>query len=97
MLGDALSLSKFLGSPDLSGSLFMCSGSNAAEPRFLEWTLNMRNMIKTRRWQGTSISGVLVKVGSHDPISVQLSLKSLLCMIENVGVHTIQFSQPIIS
>ena len=36
-----------------------------------------------------------VKVGSHDPTSVQLSLKSLLCMIENVGVHTIQFSQPI--
>ena len=38
-----------------------------------------------------------VKVGSHDPISVQLSLKSLLCMKENVGVHTIQLSQPVIS
>ena len=37
-----------------------------------------------------------LKVDSHDPISVELSLKSLLCMIENVGVHTIQFSQPII-
>ena len=32
--GDALSLSKFLASHDLSGSLFMGSGSNAAEPRF---------------------------------------------------------------
>ena len=38
--GDALSLSKFLASPDLTGSLFMCFGSNAAEPRFPEWTLN---------------------------------------------------------
>ena len=37
------------------------------------------------------------KVGSHDPISVQLSLESLLCMIENVGFHTVQFSQPVIS
>ena len=33
---DALSLSKSLTSPDLSGSLFMGSGSNAAEPRFPE-------------------------------------------------------------
>ena len=30
--GDALSLSKFLASPDLSGSLLMGSGSNAAYP-----------------------------------------------------------------
>ena len=38
-----------------------------------------------------------VKVSSHDPILVQLSFKSLLCMMENVGVHTIQFSHQIIS
>ena len=34
--GDALSLSKFLASPCLSGSLFMGSGPIAAEPRFPE-------------------------------------------------------------
>ena len=38
-----------------------------------------------------------IKVGSHDPILVQLSFKSFFCMIENSGVHTIQFSHPIIS
>ena len=34
--GDALSRSKSLASPELSGSLFMGSGTNAAEPRFPE-------------------------------------------------------------
>ena len=34
--GDALSLSKFLALPDLSGSLLMGSRSSAAEPRFPE-------------------------------------------------------------
>ena len=34
--GDTLSLSKFLASPYLSGSLLVGSGSNAAEPRFPE-------------------------------------------------------------
>ena len=38
-----------------------------------------------------------LKVGSHDPVLVQLSLKSFLCMMENVGIHKIQFSHPIIS
>ena len=33
---DALSLSKFLASHDLSGSLFVDSGSSAAEPRLPE-------------------------------------------------------------
>ena len=42
-------------------------------------------------------SKVCFKVGSHDPILVQLSFKSVLCMMENVGVHTIQFSHPVIS
>ena len=37
------------------------------------------------------------KVGSHDPILVQLSFQIFLRMMENVGVHTIQFSHPIIS
>ena len=40
--GDALSLSKFLASPDLLGSLFVRSGSNAAEPRFPEQTLKCK-------------------------------------------------------
>ena len=35
-----------------------------------------------------------VKVGSHDLILVQLSFTTL-CMMENVGVHAIQFSHPI--
>ena len=39
----------------------------------------------------------LHKVGSHDPIFVQLSFQIFLCMMKNVGVHTIQFSHPIIS
>ena len=38
-----------------------------------------------------------LKVGSHDPILVQLSFKSFLCMMENAGVYTVQFSHPIIS
>ena len=38
-----------------------------------------------------------VKVGSHDPILVQLSFQIFLCMMKNVGDHTIQFSHPIIS
>ena len=38
-----------------------------------------------------------LKVGSHDPILVQLSFQFFLCMMKNVGVHTIQFSRPIIS
>ena len=40
---------------------------------------------------------VSVKVNSHDPILVQLSFKSFLCMMENFGVHTVQFSHPVIS
>ena len=40
---------------------------------------------------------VCFKVGSHDPILVQLSFQIFLCMMKNVGVHTIQFSHPIIS
>ena len=39
----------------------------------------------------------VVKVGSHDPILVQLSFQIFLCMMKNVGVHTIQFSHLIIS
>ena len=38
-----------------------------------------------------------LKVGSHDPIFVQLSFRIFLCVTRNVGVHTIQFSHPIIS
>ena len=37
------------------------------------------------------------KVGSHDPVLVQLSFQIFFCMKKNVGVHTIQFSRPIIS
>ena len=47
-----------------------------------------------------SFSGILrgcLKVGPHDPISVQSSFQIFLCMMKNVGVHRIQFSDPIIS
>ena len=37
-----------------------------------------------------------IKVGSHDPILVQLSFQIFLCMMKNVGIHTIQFFRPII-
>ena len=37
------------------------------------------------------------KVGSHNPIFVQLSFQIFLCMMKNVGVHTIQYFHPIIS
>ena len=40
---------------------------------------------------------IYLKVGSHDPILVQLLFQIFLCMMKNVGVHTIQFSHPIIS
>ena len=36
-----------------------------------------------------------LKVGSHDPVLVQLSFQIFLCMMKNVGVCTIQFSDPI--
>ena len=51
---------------------------------------NERTTLKTKRL-------IILKVGSHDPILVQLSFKSFLCIIENSGVHTIQFSHPSIS
>ena len=38
-----------------------------------------------------------LKVGSYDPILVQLSFQIFLCMMKNVGVHTIKFFHPIIS
>ena len=38
-----------------------------------------------------------LKVGSHDPISIQLTLKIFECVMEFVGVHTIQLLHPIIS
>ena len=38
-----------------------------------------------------------LKVGSHDPISIQLTLEIFVCVMEFVGVHTIQFLRPIIS
>ena len=37
-----------------------------------------------------------LKVGSHDPISIQLVLKIFVCVMELVGVHTIEFFDPII-
>ena len=37
------------------------------------------------------------KVGSHHPISIQLTLKIFVCVMEFVGVHTIQLLDPIIS
>ena len=37
------------------------------------------------------------KVGSHDPISIQLTLKIFVCVMEFVDVHTIQFLHPMIS
>ena len=37
-----------------------------------------------------------LKVGSHDPISIQLTLKIFVCVMEFVGVHTIQFLHAII-
>ena len=40
---------------------------------------------------------VRVKVGSHDPISIQLTLKIFGCVMEFVSVHKIQFLHPIIS
>ena len=40
---------------------------------------------------------LLIKVGSHDPISIQLTLKIFECVMGFVGVHTIQFLHPIIS
>ena len=36
------------------------------------------------------------KVGSHDPISIQLTLKIFVCVMEFVGIYTIQFLHPII-
>ena len=38
-----------------------------------------------------------LKVGSHGPVSIQLTLKIFVFVIEFVGVHTIQFLHPIIS
>ena len=38
-----------------------------------------------------------IKVGSYDPISIQLTLKISVCVMEFIGVHTIQFLHPIIS
>ena len=38
-----------------------------------------------------------VKIGSHDLISIQLTLKIFVCVMEFVGVHMIQFLHPIIS
>ena len=38
-----------------------------------------------------------VKVGSHDPTTIQLTLKFFVCVMKFVGVHTIQFLHPIIS
>ena len=32
-----------------------------------------------------------IKVGSHDPISIQLTLKVFVCMMEFVGVHSTQY------
>ena len=43
------------------------------------------------------VSYYRLKVGSHDPISIQLTLKIFVCMMELAGVHTIQFLHPIIS
>ena len=37
------------------------------------------------------------KVGSHDPVSIQLTMKIFACVIEIVGVYTVQFLHPIIS
>ena len=34
---------------------------------------------------------ILLKVGSHDPISIQLTLKTFVCVMEFVSVYTIQF------
>ena len=33
--------------------------------------------------------GYPLKVGSHDPVLVQLSFQIILCMMKNVDVHTI--------
>ena len=51
---------------------------------------------KILTWKLREAGGGL-KLGSHDPILVQLSFQIFLCMMKNVGVHTIQISQPIIS
>ena len=40
---------------------------------------------------------LILKVGSHDLISIQLTLKIFVCVMEFVGVYTIQFLHPIIS
>ena len=32
---------------------------------------------------------VIIKVGSYEPISIQITLKICAYMMENVGVHTI--------
>ena len=40
---------------------------------------------------------VNLEVGSHDPISIQLTLKIFVCVMEFIGVHTIQFLHSIIS
>ena len=36
-----------------------------------------------------------LKVGSHDRVSIQLTLKIVAFVMENVGVHTVQFLHPI--
>ena len=41
--------------------------------------------------QQASKQQVSLRVGSHDPISIQLTLKIFVCVMEFVGVHTIQF------
>ena len=38
-----------------------------------------------------------LKISSQDPISIQLTLKIFVCVMEIVGVHTIQFLHPNIS
>ena len=48
-------------------------------------------------YRDNPIFSLNVKVSSHDPILVQLSFQIFLCMIENVVVHTIRLSHPIIS
>ena len=73
-------------------------GVAATLPELSEWTLEVISTFTTAVWESWNVNDKYtwdnagdLKVGSHDPISIQLTLKIFVCVMEFVGVHTIQF------
>ena len=77
--------------------LFVLTTGNTWKPLNLIAVLEYTFVLVNKSILMLFSSVIRFKVGSYDPVLVQLSFQIFSCLMKNADVHTIQFSHLIIS